>query len=253
MSELATASIVFACLFTGTMLGFFLHGKMPQQHLESESKDTVRLAMGLIVTLSALVLGLLVASARDSFNQISGETMRMAIKVVQLDRVLAQYGPDAKEIRDVVKTGYSNAMELMLSGDESEQLKLGTPEAVARFESVQAKIRELSPQNDLQRKLQSQALEISDSISGSRWLLLMASKGSVSPPLLVVLVFWLSLIFTAWAVFAPRNLTVTAALLACALSVAGATFLILEMDQPLTGLIRVSGTAVREALSHLGQ
>lgn len=253
MSSLVTALIVFAWLFSSMRLGFFLRGKMPQEHLESDSRDTVKLATGLIATLSALVLGLLVASARDSFNKVSDELMQMAVRVVVLDRVLAQYGPDAKEIRDTMKGGYSDASALILSGDESEQMKLDTPDAVARLEAVQAKIRELSTQNDTQRRLQSRALEITDELNASRWLLLMESKGSVSTPLLVVMVFWLSMIFTAWSVFAPRNVIVTAALLACAMSVSGAIFLILEMDRPMSGLIRVSGTSVREALSHLGQ
>ena len=253
MSSLAIAAFVFACLLSSMMLGFFLRGRMPQGHLESDSKDTVKLATGLIATLSALVLGLLVASARDSFNQVSGELMRMSVRIVLLDRVLAAYGPDAQEIRDLIKSGYAGAAELMLSGDESQQAKLDTPEAVARVEGIQAKIRQLSPQNDAQRGLQSRALEISDELTGSRWLLIMNMKSSMSKPLLVALVFWLSLIFTAWAVFAPRNVTVNVALLACALSVSGATFLILELDRPLTGSIRVSAAPVRAALSHLGE
>ncbi|HTG16349.1 MAG TPA: hypothetical protein VK747_13960 [Blastocatellia bacterium] len=253
MSSLTTALIVFACLFISMMLGFFLRGVAPQHHLETDSKDTVKLATGLIATLSALVLGLLVASARDSFNQVSGELMRMAVRVVLLDRVLAQYGPDAKEIRVLMKTGYSTASDLMLSGEEAQQMQLDTPEALARWENIQAKLRELSPQSDAQRGLKSRALEISDELTGSRWLLIVQSKGSVSMPLLVVLVFWLSMIFTAWSVYAPRNTIVTAALLACAMCVSGAIFLILEMDSPMTGLIRVSGTAVRAALSHLGE
>jgi hypothetical protein len=235
------------------MLGFFLRRVMPQHSLDSESKDTVKLATGLIATLSALVLGLLVSSARDSFNQVNSELLRMSVKIVLLDRELAQYGPETKEIRDLVKSAYSKAAELMLSGEDSQQRQLDTPGALARLEGFQARIRELSPQNDGQRRLQSRALEISDELSASRWLLIMESKGSVSLPLLVVVVFWLSMIFTAWSVFAPGNLTVAAALLASALSVSGAVFLILELDRPLTGLIRISGAPMREAISHLGQ
>ncbi|HWO02996.1 MAG TPA: hypothetical protein VNS63_27395 [Blastocatellia bacterium] len=253
MSSITTALIVFACLFSSIMFGFFLRGVMPQRHLDSDSKDIVKLATGLIATLSALVLGLLVSSAKDSFNQVSNELMRTAVKVVQLDRILAQYGPDAKEIRDLVKNGYSGASELMLSGDESQQAQLDTPTAVARIEGIQAKIRELSPQNDAQRELRAHALQISDELTGSRWLLILSLQGSVSTPLLVVLVFWLGLISTAWAVFSPRSLTVSVALVACALSVSGAIFLILELDRPLTGLIKVSGAPVRAALSHLGE
>lgn len=253
MSSLVIALIVFACVFSSIMLGFFLRGVIPAHHLDTESKDIVKLATGLIATLSALVLGLLVSSARDSFNEINGELLRMAVKVVMLDRVLAQYGPATNEVRDMVKTGYSRVVELLLSGDEYQQAQLDTPEAVARFEGIIARVRELTPQNDVQRALRSQAMEISEELTAARWLLLMEGKGTVSMPLLIVLVFWLGLIFTAWSVFAPRNVIVTTALLACALSVSGATLLILELDRPLTGMIRVSGGPVRAALSHLGE
>lgn len=254
MRSLAISSIVFACVFCGIMLGFLLRRVLPAHHLDSDSKDIVKLATGLIATLSALVLGLLVSSARDSFNQLNDELLRMAVKVVILDRVLAQYGPEAKEVRDLVKSGYSDVAEMLLSGDESRQTKMDNPAELARFEGILAKLRAFSPQNDVQRRLQSRALEISDELTTTRWLLLMkGTGGSVSTPLLVVLVFWLSLIFAAWSVFAPRNLIVTTALLACALSVSGATYLILEMDRPLTGLIRVSSGPVRSALSHLGE
>ena len=253
MGSLATSLIIFACLFSSIVLGLYVRGVMPKHHLDSDSKDTIKLATGLIATLSALVLGLLVSSARDTFNQASGELMQTAVKVVQLDRILAQYGPEAKGIRDQLKSNYTNAADLVLSGDQSRQMQLDTPDAAARVEGVQTRIRGLAPKNDLQRGLQSRALEISEELAGSRWLLIMSNKRSVSAPLLVVLVFWLSLIFTAWALFAPRNMTVAVALFACALSVSGATFLILEMDHPLTGAIRVSGEPVREALSHLGQ
>src|SRR6185436_1026794 len=144
MSSLAIALIVSGCLFCAIMLGFFLRGVLPARHLDNDSKDMVKLATGLIATLSALVLGLLVSSAKDSFNQMNGELLRSAVKVVLLDRVLAQYGPEANEIRSQLKSGYSNVADLILSGDESQQAKLDNPMAVARFERVLTKLRELS-------------------------------------------------------------------------------------------------------------
>src|SRR4029453_16532929 len=99
MDSRAVALIVFACVFGSAMFGFFLGKKLPHKHLDNESKDIVKLATGLIATLSALVLGLMVSSAKGTFDQVKSELMQTAVKIVVLDRVLAQYGPEANEVR----------------------------------------------------------------------------------------------------------------------------------------------------------
>ena len=253
MSSREIALIVFACISGSAMLGLFLGKVLPNRHLDADSKDIVKLATGLIATLSALVLGLLVSSAKGTFDDVSNELTQMSVKLVLLDRVLAQYGPETKELRAALKSGYTTASAQLLSGDESQQAKLNTPEAVARLERIQAAVRALAPHNDAQRGLQARAIEISGEMASSRWLMVMQSQGSISTPMLAIMVFWLSIIFAAWGVFSPRNVVVATALLACALSVSGATFLILELDRPLTGWIRVSPIPVQEAISHLGE
>jgi hypothetical protein len=253
MSSREIALIVFACVFGSAMLGVWLGKVLPDRHLNNDAREIVKLATGLIGTLAALVLGLLVSSARDTFDQVNSELMQVSVKVVLLDRVLAQYGPEANEVRGLLKSGFTAVAGQLLSADESQQQKLDTPKGVHRLEGIQAGIRALSPQNDAQRGLQSRALEISGEIASSRWLLVLQRKGSISTALLVVMVFWLSVIFAAWGVFSPRNLIVIVVLLAASVSVSGATFVILELDGPLTGWIRVSPVPMQEALDHLGE
>jgi len=96
-------------------------------------------------------------------------------------------------------------------------------------------------------------LQISGELSSSRWVVLLQSEGSVSMPLLVALVSWLVIIFTAFGLFASRNETVVVSLFICSLAASAAIFLILEMDQPLDGMIRISSAPLRAALAHLGQ
>jgi hypothetical protein len=253
MSSITIGFIVLACVFVSAMLGMFLGSFLPRHHLDGDSRDTMKLATGLIATLSALVLGLLVSSAKGTFDKTSNELNEAAVRTVELDRMLAQYGPETKEIRDQVKGRFSTVTDVIASGDESRQAKLDTPETVAIFEGIQARIRALSPTNDTQREIKPHALQMFSEVSSGRWLLIVEGKGSISTPLLVILVLWLSTIFAAWGVFAPRNRVVIAALFACALSASGATFLILEMDRPLTGLIRVDTVSMRQAEAHLGQ
>ena len=162
MSSREMALILFACIFGSTLLGLLLGKFLPDRHLESDSKDIVKLATGLIATLSALVLGLLITSAKESFDSVNNELAQTAVQIVVLDRVLAQYGPEAKDVRAALKSGYSTASAEILSGDESQQAKLDTPAAVARLETIQARLRALSPKDDAQHMLQSRAIAIAD-------------------------------------------------------------------------------------------
>jgi len=252
VSSLEIALIAFACVFGSALLGLFLRGVLPEHHLSAESKDLLKLGIGLIATMSALVLGLLVSSAKGTFDRISEEEVQTAAKIVMLDRVLAQYGPETKEIRDVLRSTVASVVQVLFSEDASVQAKFDTTASVARGEDLVAKIRALSPQNDDQRSLKAQALEISGEVLMARWLMI-AQGRSISTPFLVVLVAWLSIIFAGFGLFAHRNATVVTTLFVCALSVSAALFMILELDTPLNGLLRVSSAPLRNALAHLGQ
>lgn len=253
MSEITISVIVFVCLFCGALAGLFLNGVLPPHHIKDDSKDIVKLMVGLLATMSALVLGLLISSAKNSFDQASNELVHSAANIVALDRVLAHYGPEAVETRALIKQTYMMAYQLAFSDDPSQQAKLDTPEAVARFEAIGVKLNELAPANDAQRRLQARALAITAELQTNRWLVMIQKEGSRLLPVVVALVCWLTLIFTAFGLFAPRNVTVIAALLVSSLSVAGAIFLILEMDRPFGGLVSVSGAPMYSALKHLGE
>jgi hypothetical protein len=253
MSSMATAAIVFACVFGGALVGLYSSRLLPEHHLSKESQDTVKLATGLIATMAALVLGLMISSAKSSFDRISNELAADAAKVVVLDQLMKAYGPETRELRDLLKRHYANAVELLTSGEVSGLAKLDTPETVNRAERLQAGVGALAPRNDVQRQLQARMGQINGELFSSRWLMLLHREGSIPMPLLVVQVSWLVIIFAAFGLLAPRNLTVIAALLLCALSASGAILLILEMDRPLDGIISISGVPLRGALAHLGQ
>jgi ABC-type amino acid transport system permease subunit len=251
MSSLAIASIVFVCVFGSALFGLFLRAYLPEHHLREDSTGVVKLGTGLLATLAALVLGLLIASAKTSFDKIKDEVTQAAVKVVQLDRTLAHYGPETKEARDLLRGAVASVIELLFSGEG--QAKLDAPERLARIEQIQAKLRELAPRNDAQRALQSRALELSNELAQMRWLLIVEGEGAIPTPFLVVLVFWLAIIFVGFGLLSAKNATVVAILVVCALSVSGAIFLIEEMDRPLEGLMKISSAPLRNALAHLGQ
>jgi hypothetical protein len=252
-SSIAVASFVFACVFGSALLGMLLRSTVPVDHLNAESKDVVKLAMGLIGTMAALVLGLLTASAKSSFDTLDSEIKQGAAHIILLDRTLAQYGPETKDTRELIRRAVTYRVNLTWPENASHTAQVEAPETTPSVEVIQAKIRALSPQNDDQRWLQSRAIEISGDLVGARWLMLAQAGSSVPLPFLVVLVVWLMVLFGSFGLLAPRNATVLAILALCALSVAGSIFLILEMSRPLDGVIKVSSAPLHYALSHLGQ
>ena len=251
MNPIVIRLLVFGCVFGGALFGMFLRRVLPEEHLSADSKDTVRIGMGLIGTLTALVLGLLVASGKSYYDTQSSELTEMSAEVVLLDRVLANYGPETKEDRDLL----GGAIVRVLQGfwpEDSGQHPQALPTA-AGGEVIFERIEGLSPKNDIQRSLQAQALNLGISIGKMRWMMFEQAGSSISIPLLAVLVFWLTAIFTSFGLFAPRNATALVTLFVCALSVSGAIFLILEMYSPFRGLMQISSVPLRNALAQLGQ
>jgi hypothetical protein len=251
MSSITVSLIVFACVSGGAVCGTLLREALPQHHLSDESRDTVKLGMALVVTTSALVLGLLVSSAKSYYDTQAAEVTQMAARVIFLDRVLAHYGPESKEVRDLLRSAVVASLDRTWPRERGRSSGLGPP--AASPEALLDEIQTLSPKDDRQRSLQAQALSIALEIGQTRWLMFEQGGTSVPKPMLVVLVFWLIVIFISFGLFAPRNLTVTAALFISGLSVSGAVFLILEMYTPFSGLIQIPSSPLRFALAHLGQ
>ena len=250
MSDMAISGIVFACVFGGALLGMFLRAALPDHHLSTDSKDVVKLGMGLIGTMAALLLGLLIASAKGSYDTQSSELTQMSTNIILLDRVMAHYGPETKEARDLLRRSVVVALDQIWPETTSGPAQL---EPTRESEGFLDKIQRLSPQNEAQRSLKAQALGISTDLGRTRWLLFEQAGSSISTPFLVVVVFWLTIIFVSFGLFAPPNATVIAILFVCALSVSGAIYLILELDQPFDGLLQISSAPLRSALEHLGQ
>jgi hypothetical protein len=253
MHPIEIALIVFVCVFGGTLFGMCLRSVLPEHHLTENTKDVIKLGMGLIATMAALVLGLVIATAKSSYDTQNAAIKNTAAQILLLDHVLAKYGPETKEARDLLRRTVASRLEAIWPEKPSQRARLGEPEAVLAGEGIEARILQLSPQNDIQRWLQSQALQIGSEIMQTRWLVVGGLGSSVPVLFLEVVVFWLTLIFGSFGLLAPRNATVLAVLFLCALSVAGSLFLILEMDQPFDGLMKVSSAPLRYALAQLSR
>ena len=251
MSSASISLIVLACVFGAALVGMLLQTVLPRHHLHDDSKDVVKLGMGLVGTMAALVLGLLVASAKGSYDAQSTEVTDLAANVVLLDRMLAHYGPESKEVRGLLRNATTIIIDQMWSRGPRSDGRVGSPSGGG--ELLFDKLQQLSPRDDAQRTILAQATSIAFGIGKTRWLMYEQNVTGVSMPMLVVLVSWLAMIFASFGLFAPRNATVVVSLFVSALSVSGAVLLILEMYSPYAGLIQISQAPLRAALMHLGQ
>ncbi len=255
MSSLSVAFLALVCIFSGLLLGMGLRALLPEHHLSGESKDAVKLGTGMIATLTALVLGLLTASAKGTFDTMNNELKQTGSKIMLLDRTLAQYGPETREARDFLRSTVASALQRIWPEETNTVAVAQVRQSSGNdIEELQDKLRQLSPKNDGERWLQSRALKLSVDISEARALLSeQAGQTSLPMPFLAVLILWLIIIFASFGLFSTRNATVIIAFFVCALSVAGSIYLILELDQPYQGLIKISSAPLRNALTHLGQ
>ena len=247
------AVIVFACLLVGAFIGFIIGRAIPDHHLSSESRDVVKLGIGLVATIAALVLGLATVSAKSSFDAQDKAVKIAAADILLLDRVLAAYGPEVKETRALLRLGLARVLRTIWPEDASDAQDLEVPGTEPPIDQMEAQLRMLTPGNDSQRWLQSRALQVLGDLQLTRWLALAASGHSVPVVFLVIVVSWLTFIFGSFGLFAPPNVTVAAVLVVCAAAASTSILLILEMDEPYGGLLKVSSTPLRYALAHIGQ
>ena len=251
MSEFVISSFVFVGILAGAAFGIMLRAVLPADHMNEESRQIVNVAIGLIATLSALVLGLLVASAKSSFDARNDEIKQSATKLVLLDRTLRQYGSETQDLRVLLKEltqrRIDHTWNSVAQGDSAKTLR----EDASSGEVLRVRLFQLQPATDAQRWLLARALTLTADIEQARWLLVEGEESSIPRPFIVVLGFWLAAIFAGLGLFAPRNLTVYAVLVVCSLSVSTAVLMILEMDQPFEGLLQIPKTPLVSALDEM--
>ena len=253
MSSFAVALVVFSCSFGAALIGMILHVKLPDHHLDADSRDVVKLVMGLIATMSALVLSLLIASANSSYDQQSSELKALSANIVLLDQTLESYGPDAKASRDRLRNVVRQTHDRIWSPEGVRPEALNSMETRSSVKANIEKLQSLSPKTDVERVLLNRAMQESESIGRSRLLMFEQLGSSIAWPFLMVLVFWICVLFLGFGLFARFNATVTLALLVGALSVAGAIFLILELNDPYHGFMRISDEPLLNAMAQLGR
>ena len=248
-------SIIGLILFVGlvgiTLLGGCLRRIVPAEHLSPDSKEVVKLALGLVATMTAILLGLLISSAKGTFDTTRSEVVQMAAKVELLDRVLKLYGPQATDSRRALRDSVADAVRQTWPTERTSPVRLDPNQQMG--DAVYVAVQRLSPQDDAQRELKTQATNLMVQLAELRALLQAQAIPSLSKPLLIALVSWLVVIFFGFSLLAPANATSTLALVAGAFSVACALFIILELNYPFAGAIRIPSEPMTNVLNHLAE
>lgn len=253
MSALQQSILIFACILSGTILGIALRRWLPEHHLTADAKDIARLGAGLIGTIAALVLGLLIAGAKSAYDLKSSQVNQLIASAIMLDDLLAQYGPEANAARWHLRESLDTMSQRIW--EEGDRSRNGTkPFAASRpFENFQQAMQKLPPADDAQRSLKERALQTTADLTKIRFLLFAESETNLSIPLpfLMVLVFWLTIIFLSFSLFVDPNPVIATCLMVFAMSAAGALFLVIELADPFSGMMQISNEPLRQALAPL--
>jgi hypothetical protein len=256
MTGIDFAVVTFVCTFAAALLGTFIRTALPPAHVSKESQDVIRLGMGLVATMTALLLGLVTAAAKGSFDSQDLAIKNAAAGILTLDRMLAHFGPETRLTRELLRQTLAARIETMWPSDGGTRSSLDDSASVSKTgqaaEDIENQILSLSAQTEAQRWYKSEALKLTSEVLRTRWRLLSAG-GAVPKQFLIVVIFWLSMTFASFGLSAPRNATVMTVFAISTLSVAAAVFLIFELDGPFDGIIRISSGPMRFALANLGR
>ena len=240
-----------ACVFAGGLLGLYLPRLLPPGHVTKETQDVVRLGTGMISVLASLVLGLLISTAKGTSDNTDQSMRAFAADLILLDETLRDYGDSAREPRNILRRYVARALEDHWPTRTGSTAEIDNRQTGLLLERVRERIRALQPVDAGQTWLQGEALKINSSLLQQRWLLIERSGETIRPIMVAILVSWIFFIFVSFGLNAPLNGTVLTAFLIAAFAIGCAVFLVLELDSPFAGTLRISSKPMRNVLVHM--
>jgi Protein of unknown function (DUF4239) len=255
MDSTVLASVVFGCVFVASLAGMALNAFLPAHHRSAASHDAIKLSTGMISVLASLVLGLLVASVKGSFDTTDSQMRSFAANLILLDQTLREWGPDTAKARDLVRdyTARSIQDHWPQEAASGRAFQMENTDSGNVLDAARLAILQLAPSDPMHRDLRESAVKLMDGLLQTRWLLIERAESSIEPIFLVILVAWITLIFLSFGYNAPFNTTVIMSFLICAVALAACLFVIAEMDTPFDGVITISSKAMHSALAHMSQ
>ncbi|OGE20074.1 MAG: hypothetical protein A3J42_08405 [Candidatus Dadabacteria bacterium RIFCSPHIGHO2_12_FULL_53_21] len=253
MKAIVLSLIIFTCIIGGAVIGIFLRVMLPDRHLSDESRNMVTLGMGIVATMGALAVGLLIQGAQENFRDQRSDLVDMSAKIVLLDKLLADYGPEAEGARDTLRGSVELTINRFWPRDGSDGAGL---DVLSGRDTVYGKILSLAPHSDRESSIRDEAVSLTYDLAQARYSMVMGQSRSIPGVFMIVIgiiVFWFVAIFFSFGLYAPTNGTVVLTLIISALSVSLALFLIMELNRPFDGFLRMPSAPLVEALQYIGK
>lgn len=249
-SPLVVGLLVFVLILAGAFAGAMVRRRVPQHHLTEDTKSLVSVSMAIVATISALVLGLLLSNANSSFNAVQGQVTSLSAEILRLDQLLRRYGPETKLARDTLRE-YAERKRDDLFPKNPAHVQVGQQSTYELLQQVEDLVLAVKPANARDQWWLTQATTLASKIGDTRFLLAQQTGQGTPKAVLLLLVFWLTLLFASFALFAPSNAISTATMTLCALAIAGAVGMILELERGFGGLVHVSPQSMNHAVAVL--
>lgn len=246
MRSIGLTFLAFAVICGGAMLGFTLRRFLLDRHLDSPTQDTVKLATGVVATLAALVLGLLIASAKQTFDGRGTQVHTFVTNLTLLDRSMREYDPPLTEARQAL-AAFARNVRVQLWGPRRD----AQDDVLSGLDTIRNGFRDLDPKTARNRSLHARYMELSSKLTLAADELLEGDKAHISGTIVAIVDTWLALIFVGFALFAPFNRVTVAAMILSAAAVAMALFLVIEMNSPFRGYITISPRLMDQAIGRM--
>jgi hypothetical protein len=253
MISIPIGAIIVAILFGSAMLSALVGRWLPEHHVTAETKNVVSVSMAVVGTLGALVLGLLISTANTSFTTKQQQVNHISAELTHLDRLLRRYGPEAQEVRALLRSYTAAKLQDLFPEDSRQRRDLENISTISTLEEVEKKILALTPGNETQRWLQTQSLQLAGAVEATRWQLIAESESKSPFSLVLLLLFWFAIVFGSFGLFAPRNMTAVTAMLLCSIGIGSAIRMTTELQTPFQGLIRISSAPLTHALEEMSR
>ena len=250
MTALSVTLMTFFCCLIGYALGGLLEKALPESELSDRSREVLKDATAMIATLAALVLGLLVTSAKATFDKSADRVSESGAKLIEVDRILRHFGTEGDHARDRLRR-YTELLKERLELGQHPTAGPEVPEterAISVDDMMARPIRALEASTDELKDLKSDVLDTVKDLARTRWEMIEESYNPLPKPFLILMFFWLGILFLGFGIVAPVKPTVVVAMILCAASVSGAVYLIMEMNRPLSGALRIPTMPLRLAL-----
>jgi hypothetical protein len=252
MTSIWISVVVGALTFGVGLLGLYVKRFLPELHMTMGSRDMIGAVIGLLSLLLALVLGTLVGSAYGFFATQKGDIQSLCSRALELDLAFRQYGQETQPLREALKASMEEALDAVQGDSAAYRRHFELGGYMSKFQKWNETLSGLAPRNAVQTRLISSMAASSASFQQTRLLMSLELASSVSWPLIVIVVSWAMLLFFGFGVVSGLNTTSLGALAFGAFAVASAIFLILELNQPFSGLFRIPGASIEQTLEALG-